>query len=159
MSAETAKNLDLGHGKDKIIFTGFSEYEADDIKDILYKKQNVPYGTVFQDNIQEVKDIVASDFTDIISVFINISSRPIDGIAGACGYIASVASLVQGAIESDVSIVLSCPIKRHALVTLFSELYKKPNEDFRVVGDLDTEYLPALISSIQKTKQQKYATV
>lgn len=163
MSAETAKNLvgqESRKDKNKIIFTGFSEYEVDDIKDILHKRQNIiDIEIVFESDLQEVRDIVASDFVDIMAIFINISSRPIDGIAGVCGYIASVVSLVQDATESDISIAVSCPIKGHVLLMLFDELYKKPDEDFRVVGDMDTKHLPALIESIKKNRQQKYATV
>lgn len=156
--------------KDKILFTGFGKHETNSIKDILFKKyirhdrwncvSNASVFTVmFENDVREVKDIIASDFVDIMSIFINISPKYIDGVAGICGYVASVASLIQDALESDISVVLSYSLKRHAIATLFGELDKKQNEDFRVVGDLNTEYLPALISSIQKIKQQKYALV
>lgn len=147
--------------KDKILFVGFNRHVVGGIKDILHKRQqDVLYYTVFQDDVQKARDIIASDFVDITAIFLNINPKYIDGIAGVCGYVASIASLVQDALESDIAVFMSsCSLKRYAFATLFGELDKKQNEDFMVIGNLDTEYLPALISSIQKTKQQKYATV
>lgn len=132
--------------KDKILFVGFEKYLPNDIKDILSKRQDVmDLDTVFENNIQEAKDIVASDYIDIESIFININPKHIKGVANLCGYIADVMSLIRDALESGIHTVLVCPETRQAIVALFDELEKEQGENFMVVKDVNMEYLPAII--------------
>lgn len=152
--------LEAESKKDKVLFVGFNGHTSNTIKDILsLKQETLGLDIVFENNLLEVKDVIASDFTEILAVFVNTSFKYIKGIAVFCGYLISIASLIQDALESDIAVVLSCSDKKNTVAGLFSELGAKKEEDFWIVRDVDTEYLPILIGNIQKNKQQKYTLV
>ena len=136
--------------QNKVVFAGFGRNTMQDIRQSFRGKKTE---LLFEKDLETARDLVASDFPDILAVFVNISPKYIKGVSGVCGYISKTVSLIQDTLESSIPVIVSCPVKRHAVATLFRELDTKNGENFQVVWDIQTEYIPALVENLSKRQE------